>query len=67
MFLQYTYNYNYIYNEQDNVSWLHIELLNNALLFLKNYAIFLKDTYRNSIQLCRFLFCIEIWKQTERV
>jgi len=41
MFLHYIYNY--IYDKQDNVSWLHIELFSNVLLFLKIYALFLKD------------------------
>lgn len=26
-----------MYNEQGNVSWLHIELLSNTLLFLKKF------------------------------
>lgn len=38
-----------IYDEQDSVSWLHIELLNCMYCYFQNCAISLEDTHRNLI------------------
>jgi len=40
VFIIHIFNYNYMYNEQDNVSWLHIELLSNTLFLKKLRNIF---------------------------